>query len=98
MSTFVFANRSSFRLVSGEQQIAVYQPEPGYKYNRSFCSACGTSLGEMVGQDNSFPIPANCIDTPLDLTVRFHEFVDEKPAWILICDDAKQFARHPVQS
>lgn len=98
MSTFVFANRAAFRIVSGEDRIAVYQPDPGHKYHRCFCAACGTSLGEMLGADDSFPVPANCFDTPLDLAVRFHEFVDEKPTWSLICDDAKQFPRHPVQS
>jgi len=29
---------------------------------------------------------------------RFHKFVAEKPDWYAICDDARQFAAHPVTS
>lgn len=97
-ATFVFVKREAFALSAGAEAIAFYRPEKGYTYTRSFCSRCGTSLGEIGGGDgDSFPIPANCFDDPLDLTVRFHEFVAEKPAWLPICDDAKQFDHHPVK-
>ena len=97
-ATFVFAQRDSFALVSGADSIATYEPEAGYRYARSFCSRCGSALGEMVGEEENFPIPANLFDTPLELGVRFHEFVAEKPDWLPICDDAKQFERHPVSN
>lgn len=100
-ATFVFVDRDAFTLVAGEGDIAFYRPESGYRYSRSFCARCGTSLGEIgeaiEGDGGSFPVPANCFDDPLDLNVRFHEFVAEKPAWLAICDDAKQFAHHPVK-
>ncbi|RIV91906.1 GFA family protein [Aurantiacibacter xanthus] len=96
-STFAFVAREHFHLLEGEGSIATYAPEEGYLYARDFCSKCGSALGEMTGTSQSFPVPANCFDDPLDLTVAFHEFVDEKPAWLPICDDAKQFARHPEQ-
>lgn len=97
-STFVFVRREDFVLRGGGDMIAVYEPEEGYRYRRSFCSRCGTALGEIGGEGESFPIPANCFDDPLELTVRFHEFVSEKPDWSPICDAAKQFNGHPVQS
>ena len=97
-ATFVFVKRAALGLTEGEDAIAFYRPEDGYRYTRSFCSRCGTSLGEIGGEGDSFPIPASCFDDPLELTVRFHEFVAEKPAWLPICDDAKQFERHPVKS
>jgi hypothetical protein len=96
-ATFVFVKRDGFDLVSGPDRIATYRPEPGYRYARDFCATCGTALGEMTGDGESFPIPANCFDDPLDLSVRFHEFVAEKPDWLVICDGAKQFAQHPVK-
>ena len=95
-ATFVFVTNEAFALTAGEDAIAFYRPEEGYRYTRSFCSRCGTALGEIGGEGDSFPIPANCFDDSLDLTVRFHEFVTEKPAWLSICDDAKQFDRYPV--
>lgn len=96
--TFVFVNTADFSLLDGEDAVSIYEPEPGYQYSRSFCSRCGTALGEIGSAADSFPIPANCFDDPLDMSVRFHEFVAEKPGWVQICDDAKQFERHPVKS
>jgi hypothetical protein len=97
-ATFVFVNRSAFKLVQGEDAISVYEPEEGRLYRRSFCGRCGTALGEITSDADSFPVPANCFDDPLNLEIRFHEFVAEKPAWLKICDDAKQFEHHPVKS
>lgn len=94
-STFVFVKRESFELVSGADAIATYKPEAPYNYNRCFCLHCGTSLGEVTSSDASFPVAANCFDDDLDITNRFHEFVDEKPSWYRICDEAKQFSEHP---
>lgn len=98
MSTFVFVKSDAFSLVDGHSQISVYEPEESFRYRRSFCSRCGTSLGEIGSFCDSFPVPANCFDDPLNLKVRFHEFVREKPEWSVICDDAKQFEGHPVAS
>ena len=97
-STFVFVKRAGFELRTGKERIATYEPEGGFRYYRSFCSICGTALGEMLSEGDSFPIPADCFDDPLDLHVRFHEFVAEKPAWSKICDEAKQFPHHPVSA
>ena len=96
-STFVFAKRDSFQLVSGAESITTHKPEAPYKYNRCFCSVCGTSLGEITSVSESFPIAANCFDDGLELTNQFHEFVKEKPTWYGICDDANQFMEHPHQ-
>ena len=97
-STFVFVTRADFVMLAGEDAIATYAPEDGYRYSRSFCSRCGTALGEIGSEGDSFPVPANCFDDPLELSVRFHEFVAEKPAWSPICDGAKQFERHPIKT
>ena len=97
-STFVFAKAEDFRLLEGEGSISVFAPESGYRYFRSFCSNCGTALGEIGSAGESFPIPANCFDDSLDMSVRFHEFVSEKPDWLPICDGAKKFDTHPVKT
>ncbi len=96
-STFVFVKRDSFTLVSGTDFITTFSPADPYKYNRCFCSRCGTSLGEVTSSSDSFPIAANCFDDKLDMGNRFHEFVKEKPDWYSICDEAKQFMEHPHQ-
>lgn len=96
-STFVFVKREAFKLECGAEFIATFQPESPYKYNRCFCSHCGTALGEITSTEESFPVAANCFDDKLDMTNLFHEFVKEKPDWYGICDQARQFMEHPHQ-
>ena len=94
-SIFVFVARDSVLWIEGRALVARYTPENPFKYERCFCSRCGTGLGEILSDQDSFPIAANCLDFDPGIRNRFHEFVGEKPAWYEICDSAKQFAAHP---
>jgi hypothetical protein len=96
-STFVIVKRESFRLLRGAEAIARLAPEPPFKYARTFCRLCGTSLGEVGSEQDSFPIAAHCFDDDPIVRNRFHEFVSAKPAWYDINDDAKQFSHHPTR-
>jgi hypothetical protein len=96
-STFVIVKRASLRLLHGADAIARLNPEPPFKYARTFCRVCGTSLGEMESEQESFPIAAHCFDDDPIVRNRFHEFVSAKPAWYEISDGAKQFAHHPTR-
>ena len=97
MSTFVFAKKDAFRWIEGRDPVARYEPVPPFRYVRCFCSRCGTSLGEILSEEQSFPINANCLDDDPVVRNRFHEFVSAKPAWYEICDTAPQFPKHPVR-
>lgn len=94
-SSFVLVSRSTVEWVQGRDMLTSYAPEPPYKYARTFCSACGASLGELGSDAETFPIAAHALDDDPQVRNRFHEFVDEKPHWYEICDAAKQFAGHP---
>ncbi len=94
-STIVFVRREDLRWRQGKEQVALYQPEAPYKYGRCFCRICGTSLGEILSDAESFPIAANAIDTDLGLKNQFHEFVSDKPGWYDILDEAAQSKDHP---
>lgn len=94
-STLVFVNSSSFKITSGRDKIATYKAVAPYKYDRCFCSVCGSSLGEVLSGSKSFPVSANCFDGELGIENQFHEFTSEKPNWLKIGDDAKQFDEHP---
>lgn len=94
-SALVFVTSSVLHITKGRAQIATFKAEAPYKYNRCFCSVCGTALGEMLSEEESFPISAHCIDGDLELENSFHEFVSEKPCWFKIGDNAKQFEQHP---
>ena len=94
-SSLVFVKADKFQITSGLNKIATYKAEPPYKYNRCFCSVCGTALGEVLSEMDSFPINANCLDSEIKIENKFHEFVSEKPNWFKIGDSAKQFNEHP---
>jgi hypothetical protein len=96
-ATFVFVRRESLHWIAGRGHVRRYQPEPPYRYARCFCDRCGTALGEIDSEADSFPVAAHCLDDDPGIRNLFHEFVAEKPAWYGICDDAKQFAEHPVE-
>ena len=94
-STIVFVKKDDLKWIQGKDHVALFQPTSPYKYGRCFCKICGTSLGEILSEEDSFPIAANALDSELALENQFHEFVVEKPSWYKICDHAKQFNGHP---
>ncbi|MFT6775025.1 MAG: hypothetical protein ACJA1L_002741 [Paracoccaceae bacterium] len=94
-SAIAFVNKADLKWVQGRDNVQLYAPVAPYQYGRCFCKTCGSSLGEILSEDDSFPIAANALDDPIGLPVQFHEFVSEKPAWSVIGDDAKQYPGHP---
>lgn len=81
-STIVFVKKGSVEITSGKELIGTYHPEEGYKYKRNFCTFCGSSLGEIISEEDSFPIPANLFDSDLNLKNQFNEHIDDKPSWV----------------
>ncbi len=59
---------------------------------------CGTSLGEILSEDATFPIAINALDRETGLKNQFHEFTSEKPGWDEICDYAPQSAARNTQA
>jgi hypothetical protein len=97
-STIAFVKKQDLEWLQGKENVALYQPEAPYKYGRCFCRTCGSSLGEILSEEESFPIAANALDTDAGLVNSFHEFVGEAPGWSQICDDAPQSMGHPPAS
>jgi len=97
-STLIFVKSETFQITKGHDQISTYKAEAPYQYDRCFCSVCGSALGEVLSEADSFPLAANCIDSDIGLENKFHEFVSEKPSWLTIGDQAKQFDQHPFES
>ncbi len=95
-SAIVFVRKEDLKWIQGRDHVQLFEPVSPYKYGRCFCKICGTALGEILSEADSFPIAANALDSELSVRNQFHEFVAEKPSWYEICDDAKQFDRHPV--
>lgn len=98
ISTIAFVRREHFEWLQGGDLVELYHPEPPYKYTRGFCRRCGTAVGEVSSDAESFPVNANCLQDHPALANGFHEFVGEKPGWYVIGDDAPQFLAHPQAS
>jgi len=97
-STVAFVKKETLEWVQGKEHVATYRPPAPYKYGRCFCRICGTSLGEITAEMDTFPIAANALDSGFSLTNQFHEFVSEKPHWYEICDDAPRSEGHPPET
>ena len=95
-STIAFVKKQHLKLLQGKEKISIFQATKPYIYDRCFCSICGSSLGEILSNEDSFPISANTLDGAVDLKNQSHEFVSEKPSWYEICDDAPQNDGHPA--
>lgn len=80
-STIIFVKRDQFTLQSGKDQIQTVVPEAPHMYYRSFCSECGTALGEPLSPEDSFPLNAQCLDEDPGLRNEFHEFTQDRPVW-----------------
>ena len=93
--TFVLVARESLNWIAGREAVASYAPEPPFKYARCFCRQCGTGLGEIASEAETFPIAAHCLDDDPQVRNRFHEWVSVKPAWYEICDEARRFPENP---
>lgn len=96
VSALAFVKRSELTITKGREVIGTYDPSPEFKFKRNFCTKCGTGMGEILSQDESFPISAHLFNDPISTRVKFHEWTCEKPAWLVIGDDAKQFEKDPT--
>jgi len=94
-STIAFVKKETLSWVQGKDKVQIFEPTKPYFYGRCFCKICGSSLGEILSEEDSFPIAANALDGELNLKNQSHEFVGEKPSWYEICDDAPQNQSHP---
>lgn len=95
-STIVFIKKESFNLIQGKEFIEIYKPESPFSYVRTFCKKCGTALGEIGSESESFPVPVNCLDDDPGLRNQFHVFVSSKPVWYEIADSAPQYQENPA--
>ena len=94
-STIIFVKKENFKLIQGQDFIQKFLPEEPFKYVRTFCKTCGTALGEIGTESESFPVAVNCLDDDPILRNQFHVFVASKPEWYQICDEAPQFQENP---
>ncbi|MCM8556658.1 GFA family protein [Sphingomicrobium sediminis] len=94
-SALAFVKGDTVSITAGREFVTTWKAVEPYKYDRFFCSRCGTSLGDLGGEHGTIPINAHCLDNDVPMEHAFHEFVSEKPSWLIIGDDAAQYPKHP---
>ncbi|UAB71473.1 GFA family protein [Vibrio sp. SCSIO 43132] len=88
-SEFFMVDKASFEWVEGKEFVEVYRAKPPFIYDRCFCSKCGSNLGEMLSDVESFPIAANTLDTDLEMKVTYQEHASSRPVWQSLHPGAK---------
>lgn len=88
-AAIVMVRAGDFRLMAGEGAIRQYS-EAGFQHVRSFCGTCGSALGELLGEHDTFPVAATALDDDPGVRPVIHVHTASKPPWYEILDGVKQ--------
>jgi len=77
-----------FKWICGEDNAKTFDLPDGWR--STFCKDCGSPLPALVG-DTLWIVPAGLLDENPAVGVRGHIWVENKPHWDVIGDDAPQF-------
>jgi hypothetical protein len=91
----IIYRRCDFSWVSGEELVSTYQAEPPNDLKRSFCSRCGSYLGEPYCEGDYVLVAASTLDADPGIRPSFHEYVAHKAPWFEITDVLRQFDAAP---
>lgn len=84
-----------FRWVDGETNISRFEMGDGWR--SVFCQTCGSPMPALIN-DTLWIVPAGLMDDQPDVGVRGHIWVESKPHWDVIGDDAPQFLQTPPEA
>lgn len=83
--------REDFQLLTGEEMLRVYRPEPGAAA-KVFCARCGSSLfGGSWPEGPEVSIRLGGLDGDPGIRPQYHTFVESRAPWDEITDDLPQF-------
>ena len=78
--------------IQGEDAIHRYDLDDGWR--SVFCRTCGSPMPVLIN-DTLWTVPAGLMDEEAMVGVRGHIWVENKPHWEIIGDDAPQFMTVP---
>jgi hypothetical protein len=83
------ARQGSFKVVAGEDRVAVYWPEHGF--GKAFCSTCGSGLWSLSPDDPPLISPRmGTFDRDPGVRPSYRQYVAYAAAWERIPDDGLQ--------
>ena len=80
--------------ISGKDQVKSFVMPDGWE--SVFCQECGSPLPRYILHEE-WIVPAGVMDENPQVKVRAHIFVENKPDWEIIGDDAPQFPQVPFE-
>lgn len=87
-----WARPQNVEWISGTEKIKRFHFPDGW--GTSFCSECGSPLPAMNFDETMWFVPAGLLDEDPGVPVRGHIWVESKPSWEVIGDDAPQFPQN----
>ncbi|MDZ7684523.1 MAG: GFA family protein [Gammaproteobacteria bacterium] len=84
----------NLKWIKGESSTTTYSMPDGWGTVR--CARCGSPLPALVG-GRMWIVPAGLLDEEPGVGVRGHVWVENKPHWEVIGDDAPQFLTVPPE-
>jgi hypothetical protein len=94
--SFLHADGTAFRWVSGEDSVKTYASAPGNL--RAFCQACGSNVPVLEDGGAHVIVPAGGLDDDPGVRPVVHIHVASKAPWFEITDNLPRFAEFPPQS
>ena len=91
--SFLHANGSGFRWVTGETVVENYQSSSGNL--RAFCKVCGSNMPVLEDEGDHVNIPAGSLDDDPMVRPVVHIHTASKAPWYEITDALPQFADFP---
>lgn len=89
-----WARPDNVQWIKGSENIKEYSQPDGWK--TVFCSNCGSPLPAMDRRKTMWFVPAGLIDEDPGVGVRGHIWVESKPSWEVIGDDAPQYKENAL--
>ena len=87
--TWFGADRSSFELVTGADELSWYQSTPAAR--RGFCSRCGSTIFfESERWADEVHIALACMEDAIDRSPKTHVFYDSHVDWIELGDELQR--------
>jgi len=89
-SAVLIGKASDFQVTAGQDVISKFKPDTDAKFERCFCKACGTSLGDMASGE-VYVVAASALDDDPKIRPSVHIHTTSKPDWYDIIDDLVKF-------
>jgi hypothetical protein len=93
--SFLHADGTCFRWVSGESLIQSYRSSP--ESIRAFCRVCGSNVPVLEEEGAHVNIPAGALDDDPEVRPIVHLHTASKAPWYEITDELPQFAEFPPE-